>query len=151
MCIWLAKYILAHDLGTSGNKATLFSEDGKMVGSYVAAYRTEYFNGTWAEQDAEDWWNAVCVTSKRLIESLSVDTANIAVVSFSGQMMGCLCVDKTGKPLRRAIIWADQRAQKQMLQIESRIAQKDFLSYRWSSQYSLVRHSKTDVGSRSST
>jgi glycerol kinase len=29
------KYIIAHDLGTSGNKATLFSEEGKLMGSTV--------------------------------------------------------------------------------------------------------------------
>ncbi|MDQ3250397.1 MAG: FGGY family carbohydrate kinase, partial [Chloroflexota bacterium] len=35
----------------------------------------------------------------------------IAAVSFSGQMMGCVPVDRAGTPLRSCIIWADQRAQ----------------------------------------
>lgn len=83
----MTKYILAHDLGTSGNKATLFSENGKMIGSYISSYNTDYFNGTWAEQNAEDWWNAVCVTSKKLISTLEIEPKDIAVVSFSGQMM----------------------------------------------------------------
>lgn len=134
-CEQMTKYILAHDLGTSGNKATLFAEDGKMMGSYVASYDTDYFNGTWAEQDAEDWWNAVCQTSKKLIDTLGINPLDIAVVSFSGQMMGCLCVDKEGNPLRKAIIWADQRAQKQVAQIESHISQRDF--------YRIVGHRNT--------
>lgn len=120
------KYILAHDIGTSGNKATLFSEEGKMIGSHISSYHTNYFNGTWAEQDAEDWWNAVCISSKNLIENLGINASDIAVVSFSGQMMGCLCVDQMGNPLRKSIIWADQRAQKQAAQIGERISQKDF-------------------------
>lgn len=131
----MAKYILAHDLGTSGNKATLFSENGKLVGSYVASYETDYFNSTWVEQDAEDWWKAVCTSSKRLISNVGIDPTDIAVVSFSGQMMGCLCVDKKGNPLRKSIIWADQRAQKQAAQIEERISQKDF--------YHIVGHRNT--------
>jgi len=131
----MTKYILAHDLGTSGNKATLFSEDGKLVGSYVSPYDTRYFNGTWAEQDAEDWWNAVCISTKKLIRNLNIEASDIAVVSFSGQMMGCLCVDRNGNPLRPAIIWADQRAQKQVAQIESRISQKDY--------YHIVGHRNT--------
>ncbi len=131
----MAKYILAHDLGTSGNKATLFSENGTLVGSYVASYDTNYFNSTWVEQDAEDWWNAVCISTKTLISTLDIDPSNIAVVSFSGQMMGCLCVDRKGKPLRKSIIWADQRAQKQAAQIEERITQKDF--------YHIVGHRNT--------
>ena len=32
------KYILAHDLGTSGNKATLFSQEGRLVTSEVHSY-----------------------------------------------------------------------------------------------------------------
>ncbi len=122
----MGKYILAHDLGTSGDKATLFSESGKLLGSMVSSYDTFYFNSTWAEQDALDWWNAVCRSSKSLINSLKINPAEIAVVSFSGQMMGCLCVDKKGNPLRRSIIWADQRAQRQAEQINERISQKDF-------------------------
>ena len=43
------KYILAHDLGTSGNKATLFSQEGKMVTSEVYSYGCHYFNVNWAE------------------------------------------------------------------------------------------------------
>lgn len=131
----MAKYILAHDLGTSGNKATLFSEDGKMIGSHVSSYDTNYVNGTWVEQDAEDWWHAVCISSKNLIGTLGINASDIAVVSFSGQMMGCLCVDKIGNPLRKSIIWADQRAQKQAAQIGECISQKDF--------YHIVGHRNT--------
>ena len=120
------KYILAHDLGTSGNKASLFSESGKMLGSQVVSYGVHYFNNNWAEQDADDWWNAVCTSTKNLISTLAIDPRDIAVVSFSGQMMGCLCVDKAGKPLRKSIIWADQRAQRQAAQIEEHISQYDY-------------------------
>ena len=58
------KYILAHDLGTSGNKATLFSDEGKMITSEVFRYDCHYFNTNWAEQDPEDFWKAICVTSR---------------------------------------------------------------------------------------
>ena len=131
----MKRYILAHDLGTSGNKASLFTVDGKLVGSQVFAYDVHYFNGTWAEQDADDWWNAVCMTSKNLIQSTEIDPEEIGAVSFSGQMMGCLCVDRQGRPLRKSIIWADQRAQEQAAQIESHISQQDF--------YHIVGHRNT--------
>lgn len=120
------KYILAHDLGTSGNKASLFTVDGKLTGSQVFPYGVHYFNGNWAEQDADDWWNAVCTTSNSLIHSTGIDAGEIAAVSFSGQMMGCLCVDKEGKPLRNSIIWADSRAQKQTAMLEEKISQERF-------------------------
>lgn len=120
------KYILAHDLGTSGNKATLFSETGALVSSEVHPYGCHYFHGTWAEQDPEDWWNAICVTSKNLLDKTGVQPAEVAAVSFSGQMMGCLCVDRAGNPLRPSIIWADQRAQAQSEAIRREIEPWDF-------------------------
>ena len=122
----MSRYILAHDLGTSGNKASLFSTDGEFIGSEVYGYEVDYFNGTWAEQDAQDWWKAVCITTRELIRRTGTDPKDIAAVSFSGQMMGCLCVDSSGRPLRRSIIWADQRAQEQAAKLEEKISQKDF-------------------------
>ena len=131
----MSKYILAHDLGTSGNKATLFSADGRLIGSEVHAYDTHYFNETWVEQNANDWWDAVCYTSKKLIASAGILAEDIAVISFSGQMMGCLCVNRDGQPLRPSMIWADQRSRAQASQIGHHIPQWDF--------YNIVGHRNT--------
>lgn len=136
----MKRYILAHDLGTSGNKATLFDEDGKLVKSAVYPY--ELFVGTnnSAEQNADDWWEAVCETSRQL--AVEVGNKNIAVVSFSGQMMGCLCVDKYGKPLRNAMIWADMRTTKQADYIKKHMDEKEFYKltgHRLSASYSLTK------------
>ena len=131
----MERYILAHDLGTSGNKATLFSEGGRLIRSEVFAYDTHYFNDTWVEQNADDWWKAVCETSRSLMHKTGVSPSDIAAISFSGQMMGCLCVDRAGNPLRPSIIWADQRAQRQVAQLEEHISQQDF--------YHIVGHRNT--------
>jgi xylulokinase len=104
----MKRYLLAHDLGTSGNKATLFTTDGKLVRSVTAPYGTRYFNTNWSEQDPEDWWKAVCASTQSLASG--IDPHEIAAICFSGQMMGCLCVDKEGRPLRPAILYSDQRA-----------------------------------------
>lgn len=93
----MKRYILAHDLGTSGNKATLFDEDGNFIKSAVYSYKMYTGENNFVEQNAEDWWQAVCKTSRQL--AAEVGKENIAAISFSGQMMGCLCVDKNGKPL----------------------------------------------------
>ncbi|MFV0363977.1 MAG: xylulokinase [Suipraeoptans sp.] len=131
----MSKYLLAHDLGTSGNKATLFSTTGKLIGSSVHSYNTRYFNTTWVEQDANDWWKAVCESTKSLISETKIDASDIISVSFSGQMMGCLCVDKNGVPLRPSMIWADSRAINQVKQIEAKISQWDY--------YKIVGHRNT--------
>ena len=122
----MSEYILAHDLGTSGNKATLFHTDGKLVGSCTYNYDVYYDQPLWAEQDAEDWWMAVCGSTKELIEKYHVNSEEIKAVSFSGQMMGCLCVDSNGVPLMNSIIWADQRARKQAEEIAKKIDDRQF-------------------------
>ena len=86
-------YILAHDLGTSGNKATLFDESGLLIASRTAAYPTDYASGNRAEQNPHHWWKAIVDTTQALLELVSPN--DIAGVALSGQMMGCLCVDKT--------------------------------------------------------
>jgi xylulokinase len=103
------RYILAHDLGTTGNKATLYTPEGELVASCFHPYETRYLSANWVEQNPEDWWEAVCLSTAKLLADSRVEPSAIKVVSFSGQMMGALLVDRRGIPLRPAIIWADQR------------------------------------------
>lgn len=58
------KYILAHDLGTSSNKACLFNERGQVVAEETVNYTTYYGKNGEAEQAHEDWWNAVVIGIK---------------------------------------------------------------------------------------
>lgn len=134
------KYVLAHDLGTSGNKATLYSERWELAASVTLEYELFLSNGNWAEQRAGDWWQAVCLSTRRLLEK--VNPGDIAAVSFSGQMLGCLCVDKQGEPLDNSIIWADMRSSEEEAIIRSRIPERDFYritGHRISPAYSLFK------------
>lgn len=138
----MESYILAHDLGTSGNKATLYRGDGKLAASAVAAYRTRYPHPGWAEQDPRDWWRAVCDSTKELIEKAGIRAAQVACVSFSGQMMGCLLTDREGRPVRPMITWADTRASSQEKEIISRIGMEKMYritGHRASASYSAAK------------
>lgn len=117
----MAEYILAHDLGTSGNKATIFLTDGTLIGSRTYEYPIYCEHPLWAEQDAQDWWKAVCDSTKQLMKRYHVKGEEIRAVSFSGQMMGVLPVDRDGNPLMRAIIWADMRAEEQSRRLGEQI------------------------------
>ena len=103
-------YILAHDLGTTGNKATLIDTAGKSVASAYESYNTHYPHPNWAEQDPADWERAIIECTRSLLAQTGIAPSQIAAISFSGHMQGALAVDADGKPLRPAIIWADQRA-----------------------------------------
>ena len=117
----MRELILAHDLGTTGNKATLFDAAGHMLASVFVGYDTAYPQAGWAEQDPADWWRAVCLSSQQLLERVGPPGAEIAVLSFSGEMMSCLPVDDGGRPLRTAIIWADQRADGEAAMLVDRV------------------------------
>lgn len=133
-------YLLAHDLGTSGNKATLFSADGQLVASRTCAYETHYFNGNWAEQNPDDWWRAVCTSTRALLAG--IDPTRIACVALSGQMMGCTPVDRQGQALRPSILYCDQRAQAQADRLLERIGPTEFYriaGHRVSPSYALEK------------
>ena len=136
------KYLLAHDLGTSGNKATLFSEDGEMVASRTVSYDTHYFNRVWAEQNPEDWWSAVCGSTQQLLAESGISPSEIAVVALSGQMMGSTCVDRQGNPLRPSIIYCDQRSEKEAADILAQISMEEayrIIGHRVAAVYSLPK------------
>jgi xylulokinase len=117
----MGKFILAHDLGTSGNKATLFSLDGKMGASALYEYPVSYPGTGWVEQNPDDFWKAVCLSTRQLLEKARLSGVDVAAVCFSGQMMGCLLVDAEGRPLRPMIIWADTRAGAQESEMEKKL------------------------------
>lgn len=134
------RYLIAHDLGTSGNKATLFSSEGKLLKSVTSEYGTRFFNNNWAEQDPAAWWTAVCRSTQELMQG--TNPASIAVIALSGQMMGCVCVDRSGKPLRNALIYADQRGVREAKRLESAIGRENFYhitGHRASASYSIEK------------
>ena len=104
-------YLLAHDLGTTGNKATLFDVDKDVVlASTTEPYPTIYLRPGWAEQDPANWQRAIWQCTRRLISQTGIEPGAVAAVSFSGHMQCALLVDRQGVPLGKAIIWADQRS-----------------------------------------
>jgi len=138
----LKKYILAHDLGTTGDKATLYDQTGELLRSAVTSYETFRPHNGWAEQNPEDWWGAVCNSTKKLLEDSNVNKEDIAAISFSGQMMGCLPLDESGTPLRRSIIWADQRSVNQAEKLEREVGRDNLYGitgHRVSPTYSLAK------------
>lgn len=147
------RYILAHDLGTTGNKATLYDADGHLVGSAFHAYATQYQHAGWAEQNPEDWWQAVCLSTRQLLAETGIRGADVAVLSFSGQMMGAVALDKHAHPLRPAIIWADTRATEQSKRLSEKLSPEQvyrITGHRLSSSYSVhkiawIRQHQPDI------
>lgn len=109
------KYIIAYDFGTTGVKSCLFQLDTSLelvAGSY-GAYGLYILENGGAEQDTEEWWNAMCETTKELILKTGIDTGQIVGISFCSQMQGIVLVDEEGNALRRPMSYMDQRGIKE--------------------------------------
>ncbi|WP_208592117.1 xylulokinase [Gracilibacillus suaedae] len=106
-------FILAHDIGTSGVKATLFNSFGNLFDSYTTYYQTYFMEKNEVEQNPEYWWEAICLATKHLLNTNKITPSEIEVITFSGQMMGVVPVNKEANPIRKALIWADMRASQQ--------------------------------------
>lgn len=136
----MPNYFIAHDLGTSGNKASLFTTDGKLLCSHTAPYDVHFFHGNYAEQNPEDWWNAIVISTREIIKNISA--GDVLAMSFSAQMQCCLIVDENGSALRPAIIWADQRAEEEKRLLEEKIGfdrMYEITGHRVSASYSLAK------------
>ena len=104
------KTILAYDLGTGGNKASLYSEEGACLDSVFVPYATFYPESGWHEQRPTDWWKAVVESTRRLLASDKASPESIECLAVSGHSLGCVPMDGSGVVLRdRTPIWSDKR------------------------------------------
>ncbi|MDJ0335737.1 xylulokinase [Salinibacterium sp. G-O1] len=111
--------LIAHDLGTTGNKASLHTDEGRLLASVTVSYGAHFATGGIAEQDPADWWNAVVSATRQLTESSGTDPGSVAGLVVSGQMMGAVLLDAAYEPVRPAIIWADSRSSQQAAQLKA--------------------------------
>lgn len=107
-------YVLGIDVGTSGTRALVIDQGGRIVASATedhAAFSSPKIG--WAEQNPEDWWRACGIAVKKALSDGSIASDQIACVGFSGQMHGAVMLDAQDRVVRPALIWCDVRTQKQ--------------------------------------
>lgn len=113
--------MLAIDLGTSGPKVAVVSVEAEVLGWETERTALHLSEGGGAEQDPEDWWRAICVASRAVLEATGLSggrsadgKARIVAVSVTAQWAGTVAVDGEGKALRPAITWMDSRGARYM-------------------------------------
>lgn len=105
-------YVLAYDVGTTGVKTCLFGIDREitLLASAQTGYGLYLLEGGGAEQDPEEWWSAMCRTTRAVFAGCAAAPEEVAALSFCSQMQGLVLVDGHGAPVRRAMSYMDQRA-----------------------------------------
>ncbi len=114
------KYILALDLGTTGNRAILFDRQGKIVGQAYKEFTQHYPQPGWLEHDATEIWQDTLGCIKQAIAETQAQPTDIAAIGLTVQRETCLLWDKTtGEPLHKAIVWQDRRTAPMCNQLRS--------------------------------
>ena len=110
------KYVISYDIGTTGVKSCLFEIEKtiKLVSAAMEGYKLYILPDGGAEQDPDEWWAAICSTTKTIFEKCDVKPDQVEGISFCSQMQGLVLVDKDGVPVHRAFSYMDQRAKKQI-------------------------------------
>ena len=120
----MKRYLIAHDLGTSGNKASLVDLEGNILRSYTKEYPMECPRPGWAQQNPQLWWEAVCICTKQILGE--IPPCQVAGVCVTGQMMCCLPIGKEGIPLYPGLIWADGRAEEAATRLQQKFGADRF-------------------------
>ena len=114
-------YIISHDIGTSSDKAVLVDFNGNIVATVAEPYPTFYPAPAHVEQDPNDYWKAVCVTSKAVVAKAGIRPEDVKGIVFSTQAQGVIPVDENGNNLMNNITWVDGRAEEQAQKIMNRL------------------------------
>lgn len=121
------RYAIGVDLGTSGVKVLLASEDGNICADATANYSPDLPHNGWSEQDPEVWWSATVDAIAKLIESYPLARGNITALACSGQMHSSVFLDDRGNVIRKAILWNDTRTTPQVAEIYKTISKEELL------------------------
>jgi xylulokinase len=123
----MTAWTLGIDVGTTGSKAILVSEDGGVQASCTTEYPLFTPQPLWAEQDPADWWTATASSIKRVLADGGVTPDQVAGVGLTGQMHGLVLLDAQGQVLRPCIMWNDQRTAAQCAAINERLGEAEVL------------------------
>ena len=103
------KILLGIDYGTGGCKVTALGADGSFVGEASTEYVTYHEHPGWSEQEPADWWTSLC-SSLRKLAAKGVNLQDVVACALDGSTHNAVLMDGAFKPVRRTIMWTDQRA-----------------------------------------
>jgi xylulokinase len=129
-------YILGVDSGTTATKVALYDLEGNIIATTTREYQLITPKPLWVEVEIETLWNEFVQGTKEVLAKSGINPAKILAIGISAQGETFVPISKEGKPLRRAIVWLDSRAEE-----EAKILDEKFdngKSYRITGQVKLV-------------
>lgn len=116
MAARLCQYVLGIDVGTTGTKAMLVDEKGKIAAASYKGYSLKKYGSSCVEQSAEDWWEAFVETVRECTRGIK-EKECIRAISVSSQGGSLVPVDGDGIPKGNALVWMDNRGCSQRIKL----------------------------------
>ena len=111
------KYLLGVDGGTEGLRAGIFDVFGTSLAYASTSYPTQFPAPSWAEQDPNDWWDALGKSVRKAISDSGISVDQIAAMAVDTTCCSVVALDDSGNPVRPALIWMDVRSAEQAEQM----------------------------------
>src|SRR5512134_3620297 len=123
-------YWLGIDIGTGGTRSLLVDDHGKVRHAFTAPHEDMRMERPlWAEQRPENWWDAAQSAIRGVLQAAHVSGNVIRGIGLSGQMHGLVTLDEADRVVRPALIWCDQRSQRQVDAINESIGRETVLTH----------------------
>jgi len=123
----MGRLFLGIDVSTTGAKALLIDEQGKVKASATTPLTRETPKPLWSEQDPHEWWKGTAESVRKALADARTKGEDIAAVGLTGQMHGLVLLDAGRRVLRPAILWNDQRTARECEEIESRFGRQNLI------------------------
>jgi xylulokinase len=114
-------YTLGLDIGTSGAKALVADEAGRVLATATAEYPLSQPQPLWSEQEPAHWWRAARQALREVVAQSRVAAEQIVGLGLTGQMHGATFLDAADQVIRPAILWNDQRTADACAEISERV------------------------------
>ena len=113
--------LIGLDVGTTGTRALAIDLEGNVVAAATEGYPMATPRPGWSEQDPDDWWAASRTVLGRVVaQSRQAPLA----IGLTGQMHGAVFLDENDRVIRPALLWNDQRTERQCLDITAKIGRE---------------------------
>ena len=104
------EYVLGIDQSTQGTKAILVDENGKIAGRADKAHKQIINNLGWVSHDLNEIYENVLLATKEVLMNTGVNPEDVRGIGISNQRETTAIWDRSGTPLKHAIVWQCARA-----------------------------------------
>jgi sugar (pentulose or hexulose) kinase len=112
---------LGLDIGTTSVKAGVFDLSGACLSVESQDYRLATPGPDLVELDPNHYWKAACEVVRQAVARSGVSAESILAIGVSSQGETTICVDEDGSPLYPALVWLDNRARAEAIELDQQL------------------------------